>query len=600
MVKLKRTPELQAVADAWRPPPSLTLSEWADRYRVLPTSAPEPGPWRTNRFPLIRGPMDAFTDPRIREIVLWGPTQTAKTEVILNAIGYAIHYDPAPGLVLYPVETTAQEFSTTRLEPMLNACPALKAKADIGTARTHRKSILSKTYPGMALELRGTNSPSSLASRSCRYVWLDEIDRMPTDVGGEGSPAHLARQRAQTFWNRKLVFSSTCTIDGESAIQAEYESSDRRRYHVPCLGCGRKQVLEWENLKYDGETPEEARRTARYVCPHCGREHREVDKARMLAGGEWIAENSCGDKAGFWWSALYSPWVAWGELCKEWKEAQEDDDALKVFVNCRLARTWKHKREAPAEAALSSCVDADRPLGHVPSEAVLLTGGCDVQKRVLYWVVRAWGREGRSWLVANGTIERDGPDLAELDDVFATLWDGREVRFALIDSGWDEEVVYEHCLHRKNCAPSKGTPADRDFLVHESEQTREKGRYVGRRFSLWWVNSNRIREHIHDRISIPSGEPRSWRLHADVDAEYKRHVLAWARQEKRVKGRAVAEWVQIKKDDHYLDAEIYAMAAARLPHIAPLLMAQRRSQQAAIIRSAHHEGTRGLIRRQYG
>ncbi len=30
--------------------------------------------------------------------------------------------------------------------------------------------------------------------------------------------------------------------------------------------------------------------------------------------------------------------------------------------------------------------------------------------------------------------------------------------------------------------------------------------------------------------------------------------------------------VQLRKDDHWLDAEIYAMAVTRLPHIAPLLV----------------------------
>lgn len=579
--RLKRTPELEAVGDAWRWPPRLTLSEWADRYRVLPTSAPEPGPWRTDRFPLLRGPMDAFTDPSIREIVLWGPTQSGKTEIILNALGYIIHYDPAPSLVLYPVETTASEFSTTRLEPMIAACPALAEKAAIGTARTHRKSMLSKTFPGMTLELRGTNSPSSLASRSCRYVFDDELDRMPPDVGGEGSPAHLSRQRAQTFWNRKIILSSTCTIDGESAIQSEYETSDRRKYWVPCLGCGTMQILEWECLKFDGEKPEEAKRTARYVCPHCEHEHGEIDKARMLARGEWRSENPGGDKAGFWWSALYSPWVTWGELASEWRTVLEDDDGLKVFVNCRQARCWKVHTEAPADGLLAACVDQDRSPGHVPDDAILLTGGVDVQKRVVYFVVRAWGRDGKSWLVTHGMMERDTDRLDMLDEVFATAYDGREVRQVLVDSGWDEEAVYDYCLRRRNCAPCKGIPVDRDYLVKESEQTREKGRYVGQKFSLWSINSHRIREHIHDRIPIPEGEPRSWRLHNEVDREYLRHITAKARQEKRIKGKVSIEWVDVRKDDHYLDAEIYAMAASRLPYIAPLLVASKVRRPAA-------------------
>ena len=37
------------------------------------------------------------------------------------------------------------------------------------------------------------------------------------------------------------------------------------------------------------------------------------------------------------------------------------------------------------------------------------------------------------------------------------------------------------------------------------------------------------------------------------------------------------KWVQTRKDDHWRDAEIYATAAARLPHISPLLLTDPRS-----------------------
>ena len=52
---------------AWRPPPKLSLSEWADRYyRLSAESAAEPGPWKT--LPYQRGIMDAITDPRVEQI----------------------------------------------------------------------------------------------------------------------------------------------------------------------------------------------------------------------------------------------------------------------------------------------------------------------------------------------------------------------------------------------------------------------------------------------------------------------------------------------------------------------------------------------------
>ena len=44
-----------------RPPPQLTVSEWAERHRMLGSRASaEPGPWRTNRTPYLKDVMDAL------------------------------------------------------------------------------------------------------------------------------------------------------------------------------------------------------------------------------------------------------------------------------------------------------------------------------------------------------------------------------------------------------------------------------------------------------------------------------------------------------------------------------------------------------------
>lgn len=58
----KPTLELLArCAAALKPPPAMTLSEWADRYRVLSAeSSAEPGRWHTDKAPYQREIMDAI------------------------------------------------------------------------------------------------------------------------------------------------------------------------------------------------------------------------------------------------------------------------------------------------------------------------------------------------------------------------------------------------------------------------------------------------------------------------------------------------------------------------------------------------------------
>ena len=64
---------------AMKPPENLTVTEWADKKRRLsPESSAEPGPWRTYRTPYLKEPMDAFTDPKVKRIVMVAASQVGK------------------------------------------------------------------------------------------------------------------------------------------------------------------------------------------------------------------------------------------------------------------------------------------------------------------------------------------------------------------------------------------------------------------------------------------------------------------------------------------------------------------------------------------
>ena len=86
-----------------KPPPALTLSQWADMYRVLSAeSSAEPGRWHTDKAPYQREIMDAIGDPHIRKVVIMSAAQIGKTDILLNALGYYMDYMPAPVLVIQP------------------------------------------------------------------------------------------------------------------------------------------------------------------------------------------------------------------------------------------------------------------------------------------------------------------------------------------------------------------------------------------------------------------------------------------------------------------------------------------------------------------
>ena len=75
-----------------RPDPLLTVSEWADRYRMLSqTASAEPGRWRTERTPYLREIMDSLSPTSgVEKVVFMKGAQVGGTEAGNNWIGYVI------------------------------------------------------------------------------------------------------------------------------------------------------------------------------------------------------------------------------------------------------------------------------------------------------------------------------------------------------------------------------------------------------------------------------------------------------------------------------------------------------------------------------
>ncbi|MFM7973264.1 MAG: phage terminase large subunit family protein, partial [Betaproteobacteria bacterium] len=182
----------------------------------------EPGRWITARAPYQRGIMDAISDPGVERVVFMKSAQVGATELLGNAVGYYIHQDPAPILLVAPTLEMARAWSMDRLTPMLRESPALHGKVVESSRRTSENQILHKSFPNGHLTIVGANSASGLASRPIRVVLLDEVDRYPASAGREGDPVTLATKRTATFHNRKVVMASTPTIKGASRIEEEW------------------------------------------------------------------------------------------------------------------------------------------------------------------------------------------------------------------------------------------------------------------------------------------------------------------------------------------------------------------------------------------
>jgi len=563
--------------DTLAPSPRLNLVQWADTYRYLSSeSSSTPGKWKTTTVEAARGPMLAVTDPKVKKITVMGPTQLLKTELINNIVGYFIHQDPAPMIVMQPTGKMAEAWSKDRLDKMLRDTPALAGRVKDKRSRDSDNTILHKSFPGGHITVVGANSPSDLAMRPVRVVLCDEVDKYPESAGKEGDPVKLIEERTDTFWNALKVRVCSPTIEGRSRIAEEFELSDKRVFHGLCPHCKQLDHLRWENVKWDETAPEE---TAAYVCGQCATPWTEQDRLKAIAGGEYIATAPFNGHAGFHCNKLASPWQEVGVLVKKWLEANESPEKLKTFVNTQLAETWVEKGEVPEYRRLYERRETWAPNTLQPG-VVFLTGGVDVQKDRLELEIVGWGRDKQTWSVdyrvIMGETATETP-WKELDKVLGETWTtahGNQIqlRMLCVDSGYNTQHVYDwvrkHDPTRVRAVKGSDSLQMAFGQPKEFDLAREGGR-LRRASKVWPVGVSVIKSELYNQLRLDGAGDDGKFLpgfchYPQYDEEYFKRLCSEQLVKKTVNGRTVYRWIKIHERNEPLDCRIYARAAAAM------------------------------------
>lgn len=579
----------QEIERAWRegltPDPLLTVSEWSDRHRMLSSKASaEPGRWRTSRTPYLKSIMDCLspTSP-IERVVFMKAAQLGATEMGSNWIGYVIHHAPGPMMAVWPTVEMAKRNSKQRIDPLIEESPALAELIAPARSRDSGNTILAKEFRGGVLVMTGANSAVGLRSMPVRYLFLDEVDGYPLDVEGEGDAISLAEARTRTFARRKIFIVSTPTISGASSIEREYETSDQRRYFVPCPHCSHRQWLRFEQLRWDKGQPE----TAAYICEACDTAIAEHHKTWMLENGEWRAMAE-GKTAGFHLSSLYSPvgWRSWREIAAAWEAAVSKESgsaaAIKTFKNTELGETWVEEGEAPDWQRLVERRE-DYRLGSVPEGGLLLVGGADVQKDRIEASVWAFGRGKECWLVEHRVLMGDtARDTVwkRLAEMLAESWthaSGAQIplaRFAL-DTGFATQEAYAFV---RACRDSRvmavkgvargaaliGTPTAVDMTQGGKKLRRGTKVFAvaGGIAKLEFYNNLRKSADVNEDGVTPI-YPAGFVHLPKVDAEFIQQLCAEQLITRRDRnGYPVREWQKMRERNEALDCYVYARAAA--------------------------------------
>lgn len=451
-----------------KPLPKTSVSEWADRYRMLSQGiSAEPGRWRTSRAPYQKEIMDAFTQPGVHRIVVKSSSQVGKSDIMNNVIGRFSHLDPCAIMMIQPTIEMAQDYSKTRISPMIRDTRVLsqlfyntKPGTEQAKTRDGNNTILSKIFPGGRLIMCGANSPAGLASRPVRVLLADEVDRFPDSAGTEGDPVDLAAKRMTTFWNRVMGLFSTPTNEGSSRIDIEYNAGTQEEWQHRCPNCG-----EYHTLRYIDMVTEKTEYTdtkgnkvvvvdsVEWHCPDCGMGFDERTMKKQPQ--KYTAMNATALQNGvrsFFVNAFTSPWLTWSEIMREWYEAKGDPTREKVVMNTRFGESYAQAGAFEDEAIFlrrREPYDADLPDG-----VLALTAAVDTQDNRLEYEIVGWGFGEESWGIMKGVI-LGRPDheatWKELDSILDRVYyfkngTGLKIMRTFIDSGGHYSGnVYKYC-----------------------------------------------------------------------------------------------------------------------------------------------------------
>lgn len=510
----------------------------------------------------MRAVMDAASDPRVEVIVVMSSAQVGKTETLNNIVGFHVDQDPAPMLLLQPTLEMGEAWSKDRLSPMVRDTPALRGKIRDPRSRDSGNTTKHKVFPGGHITIAGANSPASLASRPIRIVLADEVDRYPASAGEEGDPVSLARKRTTTFWNRKTILTSTPTVKGASRIEAEFELSDKRRYHVTCDDCEHEQTLKWGQVKWDADP-----RKAIYACEECGSVWNDQKRwALVRKRGRWIATAPFNGTAGFHLNEIYSPWVKLGDMATAFLAAKRSTETLKTWVNTSLGESWEDSGERVDAAVLLERLEPKKK--RVPSQVLVVTCGVDVQDDRFEIERIGWGVDEESWSLDYHVMHVD-PSTKEawtdLDEYLSSpvvTEDGRTlpVRATCIDSGGHHtQAVYRFVRgrERRRIWAIKGMAGSGKPVWPKVASRNNK-----LRAHLFMIGVDTAKDSVYSRLRLPSPGPGYCHFPEDRDRNYFDQLTAEKVVTKYIKGFPQRVWEKTdSRRNEALDCRVYGFAA---------------------------------------
>ncbi len=590
-------------------PERLSTIEWSAKYRFLTSEvSATPGTYDPMVTPYMLRVMDAFDNLDEKVVVARKSAQIGWSETFNNYLGRIIHTDPQNILLAFPREDTGKAYSKEKLNPFFSGTEVLRQK--IGDPNKSPWAFF--RFKGGFLKLLTAGSPTAMKSTTAPIVCVEEPDDLSQDIKMQGDALMILTQRQKTFTERCLIYGGTPTDAGFSKVDQAYQASNKMQYLVPCHSCGDFHRLSFKQLllegysdrKYDERYGANDPSTAYYLCPHCNTEWSFEQKVLNVKAAVDFHEKGWearveSDIVGFTFNELLSPFAAsdFATLAGIRAEAEValikgKTGKMKSFVNNCRGLAYEDTLDGVDKETIKSAMRVYKE-GFVPVGGIILTAGVDVQHNRFAIVIRAWGRNGQSWLVRWVEIfgmvkDRTDPVWKALTQLilsgaeYETPVNGNKVTLPIsgvsIDSGdgVTASLVYSWVLQMNKLmnnvfackgASESGTiekeifniPADPDAATSKSRR-KKLSETMG--VNIFSVGTQKGKDEVLRKLSLVEGTTDRSYYYQSVRKDYVSQLISNARG-----GRGNKYQLKVGRNDEVLDCEVLALHCTIALHL---------------------------------
>jgi len=485
----------KSFATGLRPPPRVSVSDWAAEHREFAEDAPYPGKWDRTRAAYLDEIMDVLSphDPAAQVSII-KCAQSGGSASAENWMGYVSDVAPGPMMYVQATITAAKDWLAEKFWPMVEATPRLnpdRRGSIVGRRVKEGGSNANRVRfkRGGWMLIAGANSAATLRQHSIRYVVEDDLDQWPDDLNRQGSPEGMVTARLRAFTRQgiaKRLKISTPTNKGASKIGRAWAASDQRRYYLKCRHCLARFDPVFTDLKYPDGRPDQVK----LITPCCQEPVAHWEKALMSFADGWLAtaptedgevpdrvmaENEFqgwrnvkrdGLQPGFHISGIITAFQTWADLCKGFVDAQGDVNALRTWTNLDLGDEFVMRGDAPPAESLQVLRSQEWDKHQLPYGPIVFTLACDVQGDGIYFEGLGWAFGLENWSLDHGFLP--GPTDIPGQGAWAALEEYAKRTFVLpggkafgydmivVDAGYHTEGAKAFCKRRPNRLPVFG------------------------------------------------------------------------------------------------------------------------------------------------